>query len=648
MAELRFADAVFQIEPRFAPIALGGFVLTGETPEDEPYNVRVRRNGRLVRDWALRQVERSERSLDAEFASSTGLVHRSIWSRSDAGVWVRRDALENRGEPCAVQAASARLILPPARYRAWAQSSRWCGENQTERLPLSSSRIELSHVPGRTTDGATPALWVREEAREDGFALHLLPIGNWAIALARFGARQSGWLLDAGFAEADLNRVLATGGTLELPELWLIPFRGSPEEAVEPLQRHALERAPKKTPPLLYNTWFDRFDDLERNNLSRQLAAAKDLGAEVFVVDAGWYGEPRSWWNQAGDWHDRPTSALGGKLADFADEVRASGLGFGLWMEPERSGSAAPIRREHPDWFPNKARGDAELDLVRPEVRGYLEGEIRRLLDTYKLAWIKLDYNFALGPDPRGAEHAEYLGAWYEVLANLRCAYPGTFFEGCASGAMRCDLTAAAGYDGYFLSDTVNPWDMVSIAHGAALRLPLGRLGRWAVLRERDGMVEVPGGAGWDRREPCDPMFATALGFFGSLGLSGDVASLGDEARNAVRSVTRVWKDHRKALVANPIVPLTPFAPLGDRHGWHAVQATGAEDAILLGVYRLEDGRSRVRLRPRLPIAAGYRLETLVGEQASRRMSAEEIEANGIEVTIPAPNAARILRLVRE
>ncbi|MCW5941197.1 MAG: alpha-galactosidase [Fimbriimonadaceae bacterium] len=648
MAEVTVSDAVFQTSPRFGPVAVGALTLTTNTPEGQPYNARVRRDGRLVRDWTLRKVERSERTLDAEFESATGLLHRSVWSRDVVGVWSRRDTIENRGQACTIQAASARLVLPPARYEAWAQSARWCGENQTTPLPLTSAEIALSHVPGRTTDGSTPALWIRD-LESDGLALHLIPNGNWTIRLTPFGGPHYGWLIDAGFAEGDLERRLAQGESMDLPELWLTAFRQRPEDSAEQIQRMALKRAPAKVPPLLYNTWFDRFDNLERENLTRQLASAKELGAETFVVDAGWYGEPRSWWSQAGEWFDGPKSALAGGLGDFAEEVRAAGLGFGLWMEPERSGSAASIRREHPDWLPNNARGDAELDLVRPEVRDYLDGQIRRLLDTYRLSWIKLDYNFALGPDPRSAEHAGYLAAWYEILSGLRRDYPDTFFEGCASGAMRCDLAAATRYDGYFLSDTVNPWDMVSIAHDAALRLPLGRLGRWAVLRERDGLVEVPSGAGWDPREPCDPAFAMAFGFFGSLGLSGDVASLGGRARESVRGVALEWKRHRAAIVANPIVPLTPFAPLGDRHGWRAVQGSGAEDSVLLGVYRLEDDRGSFRVRPNLPSETGvYRVESVVGEVAERRLSADAIRELGIEVTIPDRNSARVLRMVAD
>ena len=54
---------------------------------------------------------------------------------------------------------------------------------------------------------------------------------------------------------------------------------------------------------MVYNTWFDQFEVLGVPRLRRQLQAAKRLGSEVFVVDAGWYGpEADDWWSQAGDW----------------------------------------------------------------------------------------------------------------------------------------------------------------------------------------------------------------------------------------------------------------------------------------------------------------------------------------------------------
>ena len=96
----------------------------------------------------------------------------------------------------------------------------------------------------------------------------------------------------------------------------------------------------------------------------------------LFVVDAGWYGpEADDWWSQAGDWRERQSAAFGGHMQAFADEVALAGLGFGLWMEPERFGAGVPIRQEHPEWFLPFEATFALIDLTRPDACEYLKRE---------------------------------------------------------------------------------------------------------------------------------------------------------------------------------------------------------------------------------------------------------------------------------
>jgi len=91
------------------------------------------------------------------------------------------------------------------------------------------------------------------------------------------------------------------------------------------------------------NTWFDAWDTLEVNRLRNQLVAAQAIGCEVFVVDAGWYGRSdKGWWANVGDWREQTARAFHGCMREFADEVRAAGLAFGIWMEPERLTELAP------------------------------------------------------------------------------------------------------------------------------------------------------------------------------------------------------------------------------------------------------------------------------------------------------------------
>ena len=341
--------------------------------------------------------------------------------------------------------------------------------------------------------------------------------------------------------------------------------------------------------PVVYNTWFDQFEILDVPRLRSQLAAAQEVGCEAFVIDAGWYGAGGSWWEQVGDWREKTETAFRGKMLEFADEVRATGLGFGLWIEPERFGPAAPIRKEHPEWFV-PVGGAARIDLTRPAAYSYLRAEIGRLVETYGLAWMKLDSNFTFDPDASGAELSEYADAWHRLLDEIRSAYPDTFFEGCSSGAMRCDIATLAHFDGHFLSDTVNPADVLRISQGAWLRLLPGRLGRWVVVRPAgsSGTVLTPRDPPWQSSESVDLSFAILAAMPGMMGFSGDLAGLEPASRGIIAAAVAFFKEWRCFITGSMAHLLTPPAPLTSREGWVAVQLQQpGEDTSLVFVYRL-------------------------------------------------------------
>ncbi len=117
-------------------------------------------------------------------------------------------------------------------------------------------------------------------------------------------------------------------------------------------------------------------------------------------------------------------------MADFADEVRGAGLGFGLWMEPERLCVSVPIRLEHPEWFLLGTNNQYYPDLSLDEVARYIYSEMSRLVETYKLAWMKVDFNFELGVDPTGSEFSLYYEKLYGILDKLQDQHPQVFLRG--------------------------------------------------------------------------------------------------------------------------------------------------------------------------------------------------------------------------
>ncbi len=581
----------------------------------------------------LNTVAESDRAVTCRWqVGDSGLRLTSAWSADAAtGVVSRRDTLDNTGEaPVTFSCCLARIALPPGRYECYTQASRWCHENQGAWQPLHSG-LRLSHPPGRTTEGATPYLAIRRIDTGNGLACHILPRGNWTIRVTPVteGGEAPFAVIELGLADENLHRTLAPSEAFDLPEIIFQPIpHGKPHLAAPSLHQYLLRNhfaAAKPEAPVVFNTWFYEFEILDVPHLRQQLAAAREVGCEVFVIDAGWYGPGgTNWGTCVGDWREKTEKAFQGRMQQFADEVRAAGLGFGLWIEPERFGPEAPIRAEHPEYFVHF--GDmARLDLTQPAAYVWLRDEIKRLVKTYQLAWMKLDFNFALDNDASGAELADYTAAWHRLLDEIRAACPETFFEGCSSGAMRGDLETLRHVDGHFLSDSVNPTDMLRITQGAWLRLPPGRLTRWTVVRsagkvlprymqsvaDSPVVVITPGGALWEPAESVDLDFALLAAMPGMFGLSGDIASLPPEHRGRVGAVVAFYKRWRRFITGAAGHLLTPPMPLECREGWIGLQLQDSNgDTSLVFVYRLGNAGAPPVLRLRgLDPACAYGLE---------------------------------------
>jgi alpha-galactosidase len=600
---------------------LCGLDLTGRQPERGQTELqgaallcvdgRRYEGGQLVLD----HVEESAASVTCRWrVGESPLRLTTVWQGDAAtGVVSRRDAVINTGTaPVVLSRCLARVALPQGHYECYTQASSWCRENQGAWQPLHAG-LRLSHIPGRSTEGATPYLALRAVGADRGIAFHVLPKGNWTIRVTPVAcfANLPYAAVELGLADENLNRAIQPGETFELPEILFQPLpQGQPELAAPVLHRYLLThhfRNAKSEAPVVYNCWFDQFEILDVPRLRSQLAAAKEVGCEIFVIDAGWYGAGGpDWGAQTGDWREKTEAAFCGRMREFADEVRAAGLGFGLWMEPERFGAQAPIRAEHPDWFVPVGE-QARIDLKQPAAYAWVRSEIGRLVETYRLAWIKIDFNFRLDMDVSGAELVDYTTAWYSMLGEVRTAYPGTFFEGCSSGAMRGDLEMMRHCDGHFLSDTVNTTDMLRITQGAWLRLPPGRIGRWAVIRsvshaicdyrrtvsDSAPIILVPGGGTWNAGESVGLDLALLAAMPGMMGFSGDFAGLTTEQRARVAEVIAFFKRWRRFITGSIGYLLTPPMPIECREGWIAFQLQSpGGDSSLVFVYRL--GRSGV------------------------------------------------------
>ena len=175
-------------------------------------------------------------------------------------------------------------------------------------------------------------------------------------------------------------------------------------------------------------------------------------------------------------------SGVAGRPDPLVDHVRARGMQFGLWFEPEMVNPDSDLARAHPDWIlaaPGRlARPGAPAARPRPRptrgLRPCSSNGSTRWSPTTGIDYIKWDHNRdLLEAAPRGTAgvHAQTL-AVYQLLDQLRARHPGLEIESCSSGGGRVDLGILARTDRVWASDSNDAVDRQRIQRWTGLLLP--------------------------------------------------------------------------------------------------------------------------------------------------------------------------------
>ena len=614
------------------------------------------------------------RKLKAVSVEQEGNTLRCVWSANDilfvhiaatldekTGVISIATQLENRDTADhIIYSCMNRFPVQGAEYQVYSQYAAWCAENQGAWSKIHAGNLVLTNSAGCSTESATPFACLRHTPTGRAVALHVIPKGDWMIRARHIaGHRTSYTVLEAGLSDASLRLNIAAGAILPLPEILLCGFSGEAENCAEMLQRYLIGRYDRKQIcELVYNTWFFDFDVLETDRLEEQVRVAKEIGCKTFVVDAGWFGQGVDWENQVGNWNECTSRAFCGKLRQFSDYVRSQGMGMGLWMEPARACVGTKIYEEHPEFF--MPSDTIIYDLANPAVVDYLADELTKLVKAYDLVWMKLDYNSNMLRDITGSNFYYYFEGERKLLEEIRRRNPGCSFEGCAGGGRRTDIeNFLANYHGFFVSDTVNPVEVLRIRQGTAVRLLPSFMGSWIVLHEckftrgsytshnRHTRTKVfsSGDATWDTALDVDLNFALSVNLLGEFGISGDISSLSAESLEIIKKAAAFYEAHRGFMAKAVCHPLTAATHLDDIRGWAAMQYENLEgQGSLLFTFRLVDDAVSMYVYPK-NLDENTRYQMVVdGEEIDVR-TGQDLMCNGICVTLDLRYRAQIMEL---
>ena len=249
-------------------------------------------------------------------------------------------------------------------------------------------------------------------------------------------------------------RVMAPGEIVKTPAVHIGPVHGETDECVQEWYRHLRASVlPKRPKGKEMYTVAGRVLEEPGDWILREMDIAAEMGAEAFMMDAGWYGDDYAGWTQnRGDWYEGDFLPEG-KLNAMREYAHSKGMTFGLWMEPEAIEIRSKLFKKHPEWrikydaSDTSVENDGVINMAIPEAAAYVRDSIIGFIRDKKLDFFKLDYNMNIVEGGRydimgytenqAWRHFENLyGIFEEVLEK----YPETALENCASGGGRNDL----------------------------------------------------------------------------------------------------------------------------------------------------------------------------------------------------------------
>jgi alpha-galactosidase len=433
----------------------------------------------------------------------------------------------------------------------------WAQEFQLTQVELGRGGLSIGSRQGVSGHDFAPWLAVQDAALPDG---HDTP--TWGVSFAWSGS----WHIDAQAESGGLLRVrvgrephegevlLPAGARLTTPEALLAH---SPE-GLGGLARvwHAHERIeaePRgaRTRPVLYNSWEATGFDVDEHSQLELAEVAASIGAELFVVDDGWFVGRHDETGGLGDWEPDPAAFPEG-FGTFVDKVRGLGLEFGLWVEPEAVSANSRLYAEHPDWVyaiesrpATLIREQLLLDLGREDVCAYVLGTLDGLLRDYAIGYLKWDMNRPPTergrpgePTPRATDlDAAHVANYHRVLEQLRAAHPHVMIEGCAGGGGRADAAAIARTDVVWPSDNTGPLDRLAIQHGFLHAHSPHVMSSW-----------VTDAAGLFDTRPRSLRFRFVLAMAGVLGIGADIRAWSASERAEAAEWIALYKRLRSTI----------------------------------------------------------------------------------------------------
>ena len=621
------------------------------TPQEYPAHGRFRYNEAAL---TVRDAD-GNRELDLKYAGHDAGDELVIHLSDIAGVRVdlhyqvladidviRRWAVVSTGAPIVLEtAASAQFHIPFQDLLLRNVAGRWGAEFQEVLQPV-TSKVVLESRRGISNHHHNPYAVLSREATEItgrvwGMACEFSGNTKTVIEQTQYG----GTLVQLGINDADLEISLEPGETFTTPAVVATYSDGGLDALSQNFHDYGRSLMNPVVRPVLYNSWEATNFAVTCDGQSALARRAAELGAELFVVDDGWFGRRNpdasgAIFDGLGDWWVDPQKFPDG-LTPLVDAVHALGMKFGIWVEPEMVNPKTDLYAAHPEWIyhvegrePDTARGQFVLNLTLPEVREFVLDMLDELLSNNAVDYVKWDAN---RPMSQVGAHRDvwyrHIDALYDIVRETKRRHPGVLIEACASGGGRVDFGALSVFDDFWTSDNTDALDRLEIHRTYSLVYPPQAMRAW--------VTDVPNFLS-QRSIPLAFRFHSAM--TGTLGIGCDLTQMSDEDLELSAQLVAQYKAlrplmHRLHRLENPSA--------NDYRLFQYSSEAGAVLFAFLPASRLGHTSTTVRLRGLDP-KARYRF-TL--DWVDHEVAGDYLMQRGIRLWLQGDYASTVVRFDR-
>lgn len=453
---------------------------------------------------------------------------------------------------------SMQIDFQTAGYEFTTFTGAWGREMNRHTLKAESGKLMNASYTGTSSNRANPFVMLSKDGCNEDvgecYGFNLIYSGNHyeAVEVSSFGKTR----IVTGINPQSFCFVLVAGECFEAPEAVMsysnVGFNGLSQHMHAFIREHIVRGEWKNKPrPVLLNSWEASYFDINERKLLSLAKAGKEVGVELFVMDDGWFGTRDDDTQALGDWQVNPKKLPNG-IKGVVDKVRALGMEFGIWVEPEMVNVKSKLYETHPQWVlevPGKPHSEGRnqriLDLSNVEVQDYIIEEMSKVFGAAEIAYVKWDMNrnftdyFSQSlPAKKQGEvaHRYYIG-FYRCMKELTKRFPKILFEGCASGGNRFDLGILCYFPQIWASDDTDAIARAKIQNGYSYGYPLSTIGAHVSACPNHQTLRVT---------PIETRFNVAS--FGVLGYECNLCEMKAEDLAAIKEQIAIYKQWREVF----------------------------------------------------------------------------------------------------